>query len=106
MRIGCDLHTLVDSTESCLDEPCRAFCPFSDIVTGQRTRGSGIEKDTGEHFQSILVVVVTESTHLPDPASDACFTVANLSVLNHSNLGEILDDDFRERIFSEGLFAR
>ena len=106
MRIGCDLHTLVDSAETCLHKSHRSFRRFSDIVAGQCTRGSRIEKNAGEHLQCVLVVVEAETTHLPDSASHACFAVANLSVLNHSDLEQMIDDNFCERVFPEVLFPR
>ena len=37
--------------------------------------------------------------HLSDPASDACFEMADLSVFNHSNFEQMLHDYFREGVF-------
>ena len=99
--IGRDLHIPVQASKTCLDKPCCSLGSFSNVVTGQRTRIWGIEADAGEYIQDVLVVVEAEATHLSDPASDACFEMANLSVLNHSDLEQMLHDNFCERVFPE-----
>ena len=107
IRIGCDLHILVDSPETCLHKPCRAFCPFSDIVTGQRTWGSGIKKDTGETLPTCpSSSLKPKPLTFPIPRPTRVSQWASLSVLNHSNLEQMLDDNFRERIFPEVRTSR